>query len=381
VVRVVGAAGGSGSAALVRPCAVVGREPGCDLVVEAPGVSPRHAYLHLDRRGLYVVDLASRGGTRVGPSGRPAGWLAAGESVELGGRGARLELIGLEVDDAAPDGPGGFDLLADTPARPLAQVTLFPGSGAAPLVLHSELVFVGRSPACGVTVDDPAAATVQCVLVRDEKGAYLVDLAGRSTWLNSRPLREPALLHDGDVIGIGSQRLECRIEPARRSPVRPLPPAPASAHEMAIPPPPPGGLMTGASDESLVAWLLGAMQATQGELLRRQAEFQEELLRTLRGMQAEQAEAMREHRDRVRELHRELSGLRDEVRQRFTAGDPAGRPLPPPPPPPLPPAARPGPAPPPPPTGTPAPGDAGDAAAWLARRIDQIKRQGRGRGK
>lgn len=381
VVRVAGIAAGPRTATLTRPCAVVGREPGCDVVVDAPGVAPRHVYLHLDRRGLYAVDLASRGGTRVGPFGRPAGWLVPGEALELGGRGARLDLLALEVDDADPDGPGGFDPLADTPSRPLAEVTLFPAAGAVPLVLHSELVFVGRSPACGVHVDDPAAAPVQCVLVRDEWGAYVVDLAGRSTWLNSRPLREPSPLRDGDVIGVGAQRLECRVEPASRAAARPrvatpmVMPPPASG--LAIPPPP-GGLMAAGSQESLVAWLLGAMQATQGELLRRQSEFQDELLRTLRGMQAEQAEAMRDHRDQVRDLHRELSGLRDDVRRRFAPGDPAGRPLPAPAPPP---AAAPGPAPPPPPTGTPAPGDAGDAAAWLARKIDHVKRQGRGRGK
>jgi pSer/pThr/pTyr-binding forkhead associated (FHA) protein len=382
VLRVTGGSSGPRLVPIDRACATIGREPGNDVLIDAPGVAARHVYLHLDRRGLYAVDLASRWGTRVGRAGRPADWLEPGEALELGGRGARVELLELEVDGPEPAGPGGFDPLSDTPSRPLAQVTLFPfGAASVPMVLHSELVFVGRSPACGVTVDDPAAAAVQCVLVRDELGAYVADLAGRSTWLNSRPLREAAPLRDGDVLGVGASRLECRVGPAPTLlPARATRPIAATPMSMPLPTPPEagrglavagsaGGPLADASQESLMAWLLGMVQATQGELLRRQSEFQDDLMRTLRGMQSEQAEAMRQHRDQVSELHRDLSSLRDDVRRRFAAGDPAGRPLPAPP------------APPQVPPAPPAPGDNGAAAAWLARRIDQVKREGRGRGK
>src|SRR5205823_4292603 len=157
----------------------------------------RHAYLHLDRRGLYAVDLATRSGTRVGPAGRPAGWLVAGEALEVAGH--RVEVVAARVDGAAAAAtapPAADDPLADAGAASgLARVTLFPARRPeAPLVLGSELVFLGRSASCGVRVEGDSAARTHCVLVRARAGAFLVDLVGRGTWLNGRPLRGAAPL-------------------------------------------------------------------------------------------------------------------------------------------------------------------------------------------
>src|SRR5689334_1031438 len=62
-----------------RPFALIGRLPGADVPIDDRAVSSRHAYLHLDRRGLFAVDLASRSGSRIGPEGRAAGWLRPGQ--------------------------------------------------------------------------------------------------------------------------------------------------------------------------------------------------------------------------------------------------------------------------------------------------------------
>src|SRR5579872_3287942 len=48
-----------------RPFALVGQSPDSDICLNEPGVSERHVYLHLDPRGLYVVDLLTRSGTRI----------------------------------------------------------------------------------------------------------------------------------------------------------------------------------------------------------------------------------------------------------------------------------------------------------------------------
>ncbi len=212
-----------------RPYALVGRIPGTDVTIDDRDVSSRHVYLHLDRRGLFAVDLATRGGSRIGPEGRAAAWLAPGDALEVAGR--RIELLSLELDDSEPIDPGGADPLADSAGRPLVRVTLFPGrSPVAPLVLNSELVFLGRSAACGVQVEEPTAARIQCALVRTERAAYIVDLLGRVTWLNGRPLREAAALHDGDILALGGSRFECRVQPFDPSATLPAPArAPAAA--------------------------------------------------------------------------------------------------------------------------------------------------------
>src|SRR5689334_6476749 len=44
----------------------IGRHPGCDVVIDDPSVSRRHATVHLGPAGVRIEDLASANGTRVG---------------------------------------------------------------------------------------------------------------------------------------------------------------------------------------------------------------------------------------------------------------------------------------------------------------------------
>jgi len=48
--------------------AVVGRDPSCDIVLDAPTVSRRHAELRVEEAGLFVRDLGSRNGTFIDKS-------------------------------------------------------------------------------------------------------------------------------------------------------------------------------------------------------------------------------------------------------------------------------------------------------------------------
>ena len=111
-----------------RPFALIGRRPGADLRIDDRAVGARHLYLHLDGRGLFAVDLATRTGTRFDGRERPSGWLHPGQALEIAGR--RIELLECHVraadaDDDA-DADDADDLLADAGAAPLARVTLYP---------------------------------------------------------------------------------------------------------------------------------------------------------------------------------------------------------------------------------------------------------------
>src|SRR4051794_26668585 len=70
----VGDAGSGRVVEIARPFALIGRVAGADVQIEDRAVSARHVYLHLDRRGLFAVDLATRTGTRFGGAPRSAGW-------------------------------------------------------------------------------------------------------------------------------------------------------------------------------------------------------------------------------------------------------------------------------------------------------------------
>jgi hypothetical protein len=50
---------------LAKPVTVIGRHPACDVVLDHPAVSGRHALFRLVGRTVYVEDLASTNGTKV----------------------------------------------------------------------------------------------------------------------------------------------------------------------------------------------------------------------------------------------------------------------------------------------------------------------------
>jgi pSer/pThr/pTyr-binding forkhead associated (FHA) protein len=361
-----------------RPYALVGRIVGADVRIDDPAVSARHAYLHLDRRGLFAVDLATRGGTRVGDLGRPAGWLAPGQSLEVAGY--RIEVVDYRVDGATPERPAGHeddDPLADAGPSPLTRVTLYPArEPESPMVLGSELVFLGRSPSCGVRVDGESASRTHCVLVRARRAAYLIELVGRGTWLNHRPLRGGVALTDGDLLMVGSAQFEVRVEapragrpaPARESlPAELGPQVPSGPAELltSLPPLPPD-VVPAESQAAVLAWMMGVLQAGQSEILRQQAEFQRSMAQMVRQIHLDNTALLSKHMERVDAINRELASLRDEIRHRFGPADGLGRPaaaLPQPPPLRIAPHVP--------------PSDTSAATSWLLDRVHKLEQENR----
>jgi DNA-binding NtrC family response regulator len=77
---------------------VVGSQPGCDLVLEDPSVSRRHARLELLGNSIRVVDLGSRNGTRYLGAKIGEALVPLGGEVQLGR--STLRFVALEPDDA-----------------------------------------------------------------------------------------------------------------------------------------------------------------------------------------------------------------------------------------------------------------------------------------
>jgi pSer/pThr/pTyr-binding forkhead associated (FHA) protein len=360
-----------------RPHALVGRISGADVGIDDPAVSARHAYLHLDHRGLYAVDLATRSGTRIGVEGHAAGWLGPGQSIQIAGH--RLDVLGCLVNGSelvqTASSTNG-DPLADAGPIPLARVTLFASRGpSAPMVLGSELVFMGRSDSCGVQIEGESAARTHCVVARTRTSAYIIDLAGRSTWLNQRPLRGASALNDGDSLMIGTTQFEVRVEPpwparSALATIRQAPPtelAPVldgTASGLRDLPAPPPGMIAPEGQEAVLAWMLGVLQAGQAEILRQQSEFQHAMALAVRQIHQDNSTLLAKHMERVNAINRELVSLRDEVRNRFTPAETPTRP-------PLPPAAPLRVAPHSPPT------DPSAATSWLLDRVGSLERESR----
>jgi pSer/pThr/pTyr-binding forkhead associated (FHA) protein len=342
---------GRGEAMIVKvdsPFALIGRGPGAGVRIDDPAVSSRHVYLHLDHRGLFAVDLATRTGTRVGPDRTLSGWLQAGDRLEVAG--CVIEVLALDFEDDQSDHDGheprittqhvAASPLDDTGDRPLVRLTLYPDDPPRePLSLNSELVFVGRSTACGVPVTSPSAMRVQCVLVRDLHTAHLVDLVGRGTWVNDRPVAKVATLADGDNLMVGSARFSCRVEP-HDAPRAGLPalslgiglpssagsPWPTELMTVENSPSawssdpsvgPPLHLIPPEAQGAVLGWMMGQIQGRQDEAIRRQSDFQTELVRLVAEIHRDNHAVLNRHLERADAIHRELSELRDELKKRF----------------------------------------------------------------
>lgn len=327
------------------PFGVIGRDPAATLRIDDPAVSSRHVYLHIDHRGLFAVDLATRSGTYIGASGTPSGWLAPGDRIEIAGHKIEVGEIRLTSENALALAKPIASPLDNTGDASFVRLSLHPDEPPRePLRLNSELVFAGRSASCAVPVNSPSAMRVQCVLVRTPDAAYVVDLVGRGTWRNNRPVRGAERLLDGDSLMIGSSRFQCQIAAPGTSLVRLGPPALSLGTTLAnraevLPFPssnpgpgwgsgemvrtedfaPPLELIPVEARAAVMGWLMGQVQMRLDDAHRRQHEFQTELVRLVSEIHRDNHSTLQKHMERSEAIHEELEMLRDELKKRFSA--------------------------------------------------------------
>ena len=72
---------------------VVGRDPGCELVIEDPRVSKRHAQLRWSGDGWTLEDLGSKNGTAVNGQPGESAALRDGDAISFGGLSGRFERL------------------------------------------------------------------------------------------------------------------------------------------------------------------------------------------------------------------------------------------------------------------------------------------------
>lgn len=77
----------------VEGALTLGRDPGCDVVVNDPMIGPRHCEIRLERTLYYVRDLDSSGGTWVDGERIVERRLLGGETIRLGAAELRFQLL------------------------------------------------------------------------------------------------------------------------------------------------------------------------------------------------------------------------------------------------------------------------------------------------
>jgi pSer/pThr/pTyr-binding forkhead associated (FHA) protein len=194
------------------PFIVVGRDEGCDLVLDDDQVSLRHAFFQVVGGRLFGVDLRSRTGTFWPNGAKASGWVDPGQSIRIGPYVLHFYDYGFEK---FPPPESDFDPLASpvTDRESMLEVTLeFVSGPARPLTwgINRVLTLIGRSNDCGVCLRDTSVSAFHGALLRAPEGTWIIDLLGRGgIALNGRRVRW-GRLNPGDQLQVGNFVLRFR---------------------------------------------------------------------------------------------------------------------------------------------------------------------------
>jgi cytochrome P450/NADPH-cytochrome P450 reductase len=197
------------------PSYLIGRDPGCDIVITDARVSWRHAVLRMEDGRWVLADTGSTNGTYAGTR-RVERIEINRECLVLLGHPADGPSLTCTVSGAGQGAPGRpptrvvvSPLGGEGAAAPPGQLTLPPGpipavrgpSGARPL--PAMRLRIGRAPDNDMVVSGLGVSRYHAEL-RNAAGAYsVVDLGSvNGTFVNGQRVTA-APLSDGDVIGIG----------------------------------------------------------------------------------------------------------------------------------------------------------------------------------
>jgi pSer/pThr/pTyr-binding forkhead associated (FHA) protein len=184
-----------------RPCALIGREPYCKIVLSDPTVSSRHAILQVIGGRVFVADLDSRSGTRWADRARPDGWLDPDSPIQVGPFRVRL---------AAPvsDRPTRFDpsfhplRAGSLPATfPKAAIEFRTGKVALNRwEINRTFTLIGRARSCKINLTSDDVSLYHGYFLLTTDGVWVVDLYGRGgIQVNGQSVRVARLEHGDEV--------------------------------------------------------------------------------------------------------------------------------------------------------------------------------------
>ncbi len=196
-----------------------GRSPGCEVVLEAAGVSREHAELVRGPDGWRLRDLGSSNGTCVNGTAVQDAPVRAGDVVVLADD-VTIEVLSLDdrssarQDARGPDDPG--EAADSESAAPPARVAptkrgflrrdhwrLVPSAGGVPLRLDGSIATFGREPGAGTAADHASVSRIHARADAQVDGWLLTDLkSANGTYVNDeRVLRRS--ITAGDRVRFG----------------------------------------------------------------------------------------------------------------------------------------------------------------------------------
>ncbi len=190
---------------LAQPFALIGRDPACDIALDAPELNPQTAFLQVIGGQVFVGDLGSTGGLRWHHGRHPYGWMFPNEPIQIGP--FALRLLQPVSPHPAPFGPTFHPLVPGPdmpPGLPPVEVAFVTGQADRDRwAVNRVLTFIGSAPDCKIHLAGDDIAPRHCYLLHSPDGIWVVDLTGRPGLLvNGQPTRF-ARLGEGDEFQIG----------------------------------------------------------------------------------------------------------------------------------------------------------------------------------
>jgi pSer/pThr/pTyr-binding forkhead associated (FHA) protein len=203
------------------PFALIGREPGCDIILEKESVSRRHALMLVIDGRVFVVDLASREGTLWGDGARQSGWVEGAHGIGIGGFQICPQTLAPTDLAAAGEPPNGNPLRTWSSSRKrgsdMVLEVLSPQTKKTRWRISRAVTLIGRAPECKMRLMDSSVSSMHCALVCTPMGLWAIDLLGRDGILvNDRQARF-ARMSDNDDLRIGRFLFRARGEMPRSS--------------------------------------------------------------------------------------------------------------------------------------------------------------------
>ena len=235
----------------------IGRRDDNDVIIDDPAVSGHHAKIDSLGDRFVLIDLKSKNGTFVNEQLIESHWLNNDDVVTIGGHTLILEFSEAELRqtrktddfdetqmmsstdhhrmmakskplksisavkfwDKSHSGGSvrGIEPRASKPRRQTAQasgVLTYLGGGSGQVDLARKITTLGKDPSSDIVVRgmlvDPTAATIK----REPDGCYLTYISGLTRpKVNDKPISESIRLKNGDIIEIGSVRLQYSDHP------------------------------------------------------------------------------------------------------------------------------------------------------------------------
>lgn len=209
----------------------IGRDPGNQVIIDNPAVSSQHAAIAADKDGFTISDLNSTNGTFVNKNPITTCRLHNGDMITIGRHDLVFEQTGTYTCEELAQpfvqhsalnasketfylNPGEYQaMVAGSTPHDGKSIPGFAflkgGKGYAPV--QNGRFQIGKADTCDIVVKGLAIGNTAAIVTQKADGCYLTYQSGLSKpMVNGQKIKDTIKLNSGDIIEIGSVKLEFR---------------------------------------------------------------------------------------------------------------------------------------------------------------------------